>query len=254
MKKEQTFVSEKASELRTVVDLHWADVDDQMEWEKPGPQDETVDSVFNKNFLRIGISHFRDGQKPKHNAQTDIDSAGCLISCIKSLMKNGNLKYIIIRTDNSPKEFGVAVFLAKKHNIQIFYIFMAEYHGYTPCDAEQRYVKQMPGTLGTTNKSFRENLTSFIDHLNRDIGQPAMSDKTLTSVRRAFFIPEIEISKSIWMATDSTRSLRSIGSPTRWAPWGGGALCVLQNVARSPNIVKCGEVEFVTFKKKPEFR
>ena len=122
---------------------------------------------------------------------------------------------VIIRTDNFPREFAVSVFLigltklAKKHNIKIYQIFMAEYHGATPCDAEQRYLKQMRATLGTERMSFRDNLTSLINHLNSDIGQRTASDTTFTAARRAFLIPAMEISKSIWMAANATQSFKA---------------------------------------------
>ena len=152
--------------------------------------------------------------------------------------------------------------LADKHKIMILQIYMAEYHGATPCDAEQRYVKQMCSTIGTQSESFRDNLTSLIDHINSDIGQPATSDKTFTAARRAFLIPEMEISKSVWMAANSTRSFKAYWTTDTVAKLGRRRFLCLsdccgitgQQSDTCQNVSKCGKVEFVTFKKKPEHR
>ena len=268
MVKAMKFAREMTSGFQCILDTPWGNVRVDHPDFKPPQCANGSSSIFRDKFLRIAMSHFRDGTTPKHNGQTGADSLDRVITYAKSIAKENQLKSIIVRSDNSPKEFGASTFLieltklALKHNTKLIHVFSAEHHGATPCDAEQRYVKNMCSTIGATSTTFRDNLTSLIDHINSPTGQPSSSDHTLTTARRAFLIPEMKVSESKHLAAKNTRLYKVYFTTDEIGKLGRRRFLCLDDCCNITNQQSdtcknnstCGKVEFITYKKKPEYR
>jgi len=157
------------------------------------------------------------GASAKHNAQAAIESIGLLLDYLFSICKD--LLSIVLRSDGSPKEFGNSHFFSglsklaheRSHTtgkqFKNTLLFDTAYHGATPCDGEQRYVKSINEDLGANNSSFDEVLTNLVDSVNSETCQPE-GRTAKTFKRQAVVVPPTQAERSPWKSLPKTRSAK----------------------------------------------
>jgi len=204
MQAAQKFSRVKTTAKTIITDVRWGAVKDESI-----VRPEIVPSEdFQNEICRIATTHLRGGHGQKHNAQTALDSLDHHLAWLKKIAPD--IYAALFDSDGSPKEYRNAVFLrgltalGVKHDLQIIHLFHAAAHGSTPCDAEQRVVKEFNDDLGTQNKTFADATRNLCALLNSNEGQPIVRAKTL--LRRAEVLPSMETSASVLKSLGDTRS------------------------------------------------
>ena len=204
MQAAQNFQSVTFTIKTLVTDILWRSVDPQ-KLERP----EVLPSEdFQNEICRIACSHLRGGAGQKHNAQTATQSLEVHLKWLISIAPQ--LHTALIASDGSPKEYFNAPYLkgiaelANKLGISIVQVYHAAHHGSSPCDAEQRVVKEFNDDLGIHNVEFDDAIKNLHARLNSPEGQPIERGKTV--LRRAEILPSMETSTSNLKALRDTRS------------------------------------------------
>ena len=83
-------------------------------------------------------------------------------------------------------------------------LFHAAYHGATPCDAEQRFVKSTNDNLGSSNKTFSEGIDKLVAMLSSQAMQPERTTSK-TICRKVVVVPVVPNPTSIWKSLKDTK-------------------------------------------------